>query len=185
MAYGSKVQDKKIPSVGVQDNCTIVGETLFVLADDQKSASITFAQADGATVVSRVWDNDDEKAQAEANAWVHHVGTKVVSTEEYEKAVEGATSFADFINRANRVTAGQFADKSYRMLFHYNKKGFITTPRYAPFIEPMNTAKSAIEALMSSTTKGAMYIKSLLVRPEQPKADPELTDAGTDQGLPF
>jgi hypothetical protein len=184
MAYGSKVQDKKIPSVGVQENCSIVGDTLFVLADDMKSASITFAQADGATVITRVWDSEEEKAQADANAWVHHVCTKIVDTETYEAAVAGATSFQDFINRANAVTAGQFAQSSFRMLFHYNKKGFITTPRYAPFIEPMDSEKSAINTLMSGTTKAATYIKSLLVRPEQPKADPELTSAESDS-LPF
>lgn len=187
MGYGTPVKEKKLPLVGVQEDCTIVGDQLFLLEDKNGnlSASITFGQTNGSTVQQRVFDSDTEDGQADTNAWIHHVCTKIVPTEEYEAAVAPSTGFADFINRVNQVTAGAYQGKKYRMLFHYNKKGYVTTPRYAPFIEEMGKVNS-ISAFLNSNSKSAAYVRNLLTRPEQPQPDAEQpVTQGESDDLPF
>lgn len=187
MGYGTPVKEKKLPLVGVQEDCSIVGDQLFLIENKNgnTSASITFAQTNGATVQQRVFDSDTEEGQSDTNAWIHHVCTKIVPTEEYEAAVANSSSFEDFINRVNAVTAGAYQGKKYRMLFHYNKKGYVTTPRYAPFIEEMGGA-NGISAFLNSNSKSAAYVKTMLTRPEQPKPDAEQPVGATQSDdLPF
>lgn len=190
MGYGKPVEQKKYPSVGLQEGCSIVGDALFTTgkaSNGNSYAEITFAQADGSSVVTKVWDGQTEEEQAEANAWIHHVCTKIVPADEYEAAVAESQSFEDFINRVNQVTGGAYQGKTYRGIFHYNTKGYVTTPRYAPFFESMDvpTEKSDLHKFMNGSTKSAQYVKARLVRPEQPKPDAEVAATAESGDLPF
>jgi hypothetical protein len=67
-------------------------------------------------------------------------------------------------------------DGKFRMLFHYNNKGYVTVPRYPNFIESMSVNPSKIVI-----TK---YVADRLVKPATPQPDPELA-AGVSDDLPF
>ena len=85
-----------------------------------------------------------------------------------------ATSFESFFHNVNQLIAGKTEGK-FRMLFHYNNKGYVTVPRYPNFIESMATNPTRITI--------SKYVADRLVKPAAPKPDPEM-DVAADQ-LPF
>jgi len=185
MAYGSKktsdgkeivADDSRVlPVVGIVENCTIKGG--FELNDDNTVASITFVQPNGAEITHKEWASEDPAGIDDTNRRVKHICTKFIGEAMYN-AIPEAASFVDFINKVNEAIAGK-TDGKYRVLFHYNNKGYVTIPRYPNFIESMTTNPSKI-----IITK---YVADRLVKPSAPKADPEL-DITADQvadGLPF
>lgn len=181
MAYGSKkTSDGKeivaddsrvVPAVGIVENCTVKGG--FELNDDKNVASITFVQSNGAEITHKEWLNEDAAAQDDTNRRVKHICTKFIGEAAYN-AIPEADSFEDFFNKVNAAIAGK-TDGKFRMLFHYNNKGYVTVPRYPNFIEPMTVNPSKI-----IITK---YVADRLVKPAAPKADPEM-DVQADV-LPF
>lgn len=188
MGYGSnKTSDGKViaaddvrilPVVGVVENCTIKGG--FVVSEDERSAGITFIQENGAEVTHKEWNNDEQPAIDDTNRRVKHICTKIIKEADYLKAVEGSSSFTDFIARVNKAIEGSIkADNKYRMIFHYNNKGYVTVPRYPNFIESMATTPSKLSL--------SDYVKKMMVKPAAPQADPELniTADEVDGGLPF
>ncbi len=89
-------------------------------------------------------------------------------------AIPEATSFEDFFSKVNEAIAGK-TDGKYRVLFHYNNKGYVTIPRYPNFIESMTTNPTRITV--------SKYVADRLVKPTAPKPDPEM-DMSAD-ALPF
>ena len=67
-------------------------------------------------------------------------------------------------------------DGKFRMLFHYNNKGYVTVPRYPNFIEPMSVVPTKLVL--------SKYVQERLVRPEAPKPDADLDVTAIDT-LPF
>lgn len=182
MAYGSKktsdgkeisADETRVPPVvGIVNDCTV--KTLFELNDDKTVASITFVQSNGAEVTHKEWSNDDEASQDDTNRRVKHICTKFIGEEAYN-AIPEADSFEDFFNKVNTAITGK-TDGKFRMLFHYNNKGYVTVPRYPNFIESMSVNPSKIVI-----TK---YVADRLVKPATPQPDPELA-AGVSDDLPF
>ena len=182
MAYGSKKtsdgkeiaadETRVLPVVGIVNDCTV--KTLFELNDDQTVASITFVQSNGAEVTHKEWSNDDEAAQDDTHRRVKHICTKFIGEEAYN-AIPEATGFVDFFEKINAAIKGK-TDGKFRMLFHYNNKGYVTVPRYPNFIESMTVNPSKI-----ILTK---YVADRLVKPATPQPDPELA-AGVSDDLPF
>lgn len=182
MAYGSKKtsdgkeisadETRVMPTVGIVDDCTV--KTLFELNDEKSVASITFIQPNGAEVTHKEWLNDDAAAIDDTNRRVKHICTKFIGEAMYN-AIPEANSFEDFFSKVNAAIKGK-TDGKYRMLFHYNNKGYVTVPRYPNFIESMtiNPSKITISA----------YVAKMLNKPAAPKADPELAVTGTED-LPF
>jgi hypothetical protein len=182
MAYGSKktsdgkeisADETRVPPiVGIVNDCTV--KTLFELNDDKTVASITFVQSNGAEVTHKEWSNDDEASQDDTNRRVKHICTKFIGEEAYN-AIPEADSFEGFFNKVNTAITGK-TDGKFRMLFHYNNKGYVTVPRYPNFIESMSVNPSKIVI-----TK---YVADRLVKPATPQPDPELA-AGVSDDLPF
>jgi hypothetical protein len=182
MAYGSKKtssgkeisadENRLLPNVGIQENCTMKG--VFELSDDNKYASMIFVQSNGAEVSHKEWDNDDEASQDDLNRRIKHICTKLVSEAEFDTLPE-TNSFAEYINAVNALIQGK-TEGMFRMLFHYNNKGYVCVPRYPNFIEKMEVKPSKITV--------SKYVAERLVRKAAPQADPELMDAGLDQDLP-
>ncbi len=181
--YGSKLtsdgkainadENRVIPGVGIVDNCEI--KTGFELNEDNSVASITFTQGNGSEVTHKEWKNDDAQSIDGINRRVKHICTKLVTENEYDTAVAGSSSFPDFFNRVNALIDGKTSGK-FRMIFHYNNKGYVTVPRYPNFIEPMSVTPTKLVL--------SKYIQERLVRPEAPKADLDVdVTAGND--LPF
>jgi DNA primase catalytic subunit len=181
MAYGSKktsdgkeivADDSRVlPQVGIVDNCTVKG--VFELNDDKTVASITFVQPNGAEVTHKEWLNDDATAQDDTNRRVKHIATKFIGQQAYD-AIPEADSFEDFFNKVNAAITGKISEK-FRMLFHYNNKGYVTVPRYPNFIESMSVNPTKITI--------SNYVASKLTKPAAPKADPEMQVTTDD--LPF
>jgi hypothetical protein len=183
MSYGSKLtsdgktinanESRVIPTVGIVDDCEI--KTGFELNDDNSVASITFVQGNGAEVTHKEWLSDDAASIDGTNRRVKHICTKLVSEAEYDNAVSAATSFADFFNRVNALINGKTTGK-FRMVFHYNNKGYVTIPRFPNFIESMSVVPTKLVL--------SKYIQDRLVRPEAPKADIDM-DMTVGGDLPF
>jgi len=181
--YGSKLtsdgkainadENRVIPGVGIVENCEI--KTGFELNEDNSVASITFSQGNGSDVTHKEWKNDDAQSIDGTNRRVKHICTKLVTEAEYDAAVAGSTSFPDFFNRVNALINGKTAGK-FRMIFHYNNKGYVTVPRYPNFIEPMSVTPTKLVL--------SKYIQDRLVRPETPKADLDV-DVMAGNDLPF
>lgn len=182
MAYGSKKtsdgkeisadETRVLPVVGIVDNCTV--KSVFELNDDKTVASITFVQPNGGEVTHKEWSSDDEASQDDTNRRVKHICTKFIGEEAYN-AIPEATGFEDFFDKVNKAIARKTTGK-YRMLFHYNNKGYVTVPRYPNFIESMDTTPSKITI--------SKYVADRLVKPAAPQPDPELA-AGVSDDLPF
>ena len=167
-----------IPVVGIVENCAIKGG--FEMSEDGRSAGITFVQENGAEVTHKEWNNEDAAAIDDTNRRVKHICTKLISEADYLKAVEGSSSFESFIANVNKAIAGAIKpENKFRMIFHYNNKGYVTVPRYPNFIESMKVSPSK---LVIST-----YVQKMLVKPAAPQADPELNITSDDitEGLPF
>jgi len=182
MAYGSKKtsdgkeisadETRVLPVVGIVENCTV--KTLFELNDEKTVATITFVQPNGAEVNHKEWLNDDEAAQDDTNRRVKHICTKFIGEAAYD-AIPEASSFEDFFTKVNKAIAGKTGGE-FRMLFHYNNKGYVTMPRYPNFIESMSVNPSKITI--------SNYVAKMLNKPAAPKADPELAISSADD-LPF
>lgn len=187
--YGSnKTSDGKViaaddtrilPVVGIVENCVVKGG--FEMSEDGRSAGITFVQENGAEVNHKEWNNEDAAAIDDTNRRVKHICTKLMSEAVYLKAVEGSSSFDTFIANVNKAIAAVegLKDMKFRMIFHYNGKGYVTVPRYPNFIESMSVNPTKLTI--------STYVAKMLVKPAAPKADPEL-DITADQvsdGLPF
>lgn len=183
MAYGSKkTSDGKeinaddsriIPIVGIVLDCTVKG--VFELNEDKTVASITFIQANGAEVSHKEWASDDEASQDDTNRRVKHICTKFIGQEAYNNIPE-ATNFESFFEGINKAIEEKTEGK-FRMLFHYNNKGYVTVPRYPNFIESMDTEPSKIVI-----TK---YVSDRFVKPAAPQPDAELAGVSGDDDLPF
>lgn len=181
MAYGSKKtsdgkeitadQTRTTPSVGIVNDCTIKG--VFELNDDKTVASITFVQPNGSEITHKEWISDDPAGIDDTNRRVKHICTKLITEAEYD-AMPEATGFVDFFTKVNNLIAGKTEGK-FRMLFHYNNKGYTTIPRYPNFIEPMSVNPTRITI--------SKYVSDRLVKPAAPKADPEMEVAADD--FPF
>jgi len=181
--YGSKLtsegkainadENRVIPMVGIVDNCAI--KTGFELNEDQSVASITFTQGNGAEVTHKEWISEDARSIDDTNRRVKHICTKLVKESEYDAAVAGASSFATFFDCVNKLINGKTSGK-FRMVFHYNNKGYVTVPRYPNFIEPMSVTPTKLVL--------SKYIQERLVRPEAPKADLD-ADVMAGSDLPF
>ena len=181
--YGSKLtsdgkainadENRILPVVGIVENCTI--KTLFELNEDASVASITFTQSNGAEVTHKEWISDDAKSIDDTNRRVKHICTKLVSESDYDAAASKASSFADFFSKINSVIEGK-TDGGFRMIFHYNNKGYVTVPRYPNFIEPMSVVPTKLVL--------SKYVQERLVRPEAPKPDADL-DVTAVNDLPF
>lgn len=182
MAYGSKKtsdgkeisadETRVSPAVGIVNDCTVKG--VFELSENKDVASITFVQPNGAEVTHKEWLNDDEASQDDTNRRVKHICSKFIGEEAYN-AIPEAESFEDFFAKVNAAIKGKTAGK-FRMLFHYNNKGYVTVPRYPNFIEKMETMPSKITI--------SKYVADRLVKPAAPQPDPELA-AGVSDDLPF
>jgi hypothetical protein len=166
-----------IPVVGIVENCVVKGG--FEMSEDGRSAGITFVQGNGAEVTHKEWNNEDAAAIDDTNRRVKHICTKLVSEADYLKAVEGSSSFDSFIANVNKAIAGAKLDNKFRMIFHYNNKGYVTVPRYPNFIESMSVNPTKL--VISN------YVQKMLVKPAAPQADPELNITSDDitEGLPF
>lgn len=182
--YGSKTtsdgkminadETRVIPTVGIVDDCTI--KTMFELNDDNSVASITFVQGNGAEVTHKEWISDDAASIDGTNRRVKHICTKLISEEVYNKAIDNVSGFADFFHKVNTALEGNTNGK-FRMIFHYNNKGYVTVPRYPNFIESMSVVPSKLVL--------SKYIQDRLVRPEAPKADFEADLETSSNDLPF
>jgi hypothetical protein len=180
-SYGSKTtsdgkqiaadENRVSPSVGIVNDCTIKG--VFELNEDKSVASITFVQPNGTEITHKEWVSTDAAGIDDTNRRVKHICTKLVTEAEYN-AMPEATSFENFFANVNQLIAGKTAGK-FRMLFHYNNKGYVTVPRYPNFIESMSTNPTRITI--------SKYVADRLVKPAAPKPDPEM-DVVADQ-LPF
>jgi hypothetical protein len=180
--YGSKLtsdgkainadENRVMPVVGIVENCVI--KTLFELNEDQSVASITFVQNNGAEVTHKEWISEDARSIDDTNRRVKHICTKLISEAEYDNAAAGASSFAGFFERVNNAIKGKTTGK-FRMIFHYNNKGYVTVPRYPNFIEPVSVNPTKLVL--------SKYVMERLTKPEAPKADLELTSGSDD--LPF
>ncbi len=184
MAYGRKVagdNEYTTPEVGIVENVSMDGQ--FVLSDDNSYATITYFQQNGSKVERRFYDSDDEKDQETTDRCIKHICTKIVSTETYEKTfATPATSFVDFINKVNKLIAGKTASSKFRVIFHYNNKGYVVVARYPNFMEKMNVNPSKL--VLSS------YVKGFMTKPESPRADNEdaemhHAEAGVSDDLSF
>lgn len=181
--YGSKLtsdgkainadENRVLPVVGIVDNCTI--KTLFELNEDGSVASITFVQGNGAEVTHKEWISDDARSIDDTNRRVKHICTKLMTESDYDNAVASASSFTDFFSKVNTVMNGK-TDGSFRMVFHYNNKGYVTIPRYPNFIEPSSVTPTKLVL--------SKYVQERLVRPEAPKPDADL-DVTAVNDLPF
>ena len=181
--YGSKLtsdgkainadESRVLPIVGIVDNCTV--KTGFEMNEDNSVASITFGQSNGAEVTHKEWISEDARSIDDTNRRVKHICTKIISEGEYDQAVAGASSFPDFFSRVNAAINGK-ANGKFRMVFHYNNKGYVTVPRYPNFIEPMTVSPTKLVL--------SKYVQERLVRPEAPKADLDM-DLATGNDLPF
>jgi hypothetical protein len=191
MSYGSRTgADGKVisadgsgmPEVGIVDNVSI--KDAFEISDDGKYVTITFVQASGAEVKHREWDNSDDAAAVEyTNRRIKHICTKLVTEAEYDAAVEGAGGFEDFFRRVRHLIEGRTSG-TFRMLFHYNDKGFVVVPRFPNFIEHMKTVPSKLSI--------SNYVQKRLTKPAKPSSDleddsaSESIDTGeTTNKLPF
>tara|TARA_R110000868_G_scaffold28617_4_gene107113 strand:+ start:11143 stop:11703 length:561 start_codon:yes stop_codon:yes gene_type:complete len=182
MAYGSKKtsdgkeinadENRLLPNVGIQEDCIIKGS--FELSEDLKYASMVFVQSNGAEVSHKEWDNDDEASQDDVNRRIKHICTKLVTEQEYDTLPE-TNSFTDYIKAVNTLIEGKTEGK-FRMLFHFNNKGYVSVPRYPNFIEKMEVKPSKITI--------SKYVADRLVRKPAPQADPELMNTGADTELP-
>lgn len=173
MAYGKDVQGDStiiIPEVGIVENCKIEGN--FILSEDGRYADITIVQPNGGKVKLREWDGDTEDAQELTDKRVKHLCTKLMKEEDYKSMVAGSTSFGDFINRVNNAIARMSNPNiSLRGIFIYNKKGYVTMPRYPNYLE--------VQTEEATKLRISDYDKAYLVRPEQPKPDAEVNNAST------
>lgn len=181
MAYGRKVSadsEYTVPEVGIVENVSI--DSQFKFSDDNSYVTITFFQQNGSKVERRFYDSEDEKDQETTDRCVKHICTKIVSVDTYEKTfATPATSFVDFFNKVNKLIAGKTNGK-FRVIFHYNGKGYVTVAKYPNFIEKMETSPSK---LVIST-----YVKGYLTKPNTPKPDSEQVEENAEavsNDLPF
>lgn len=182
MAYGRKVSADNTsvsPEVGIVENVSV--DSQFKISDDSNYATITFFQQNGSKVDRRIYDSQEEDEQELTDRVIKHICTKIVSQEAYEKAFEQpVTSFLDFVNRVNKLIAGKTNGLKFRMIFHYNNKGYVTVCKYPNFIERMDVPESKLVI-----TK---YVQSFLTRPNVPKPDGNENEAvmeGESSDLPF
>ena len=169
MAYGRKVSSDNTvvsPEVGIVENVSM--DSQFKLNEDSTFAIISFFQQNGAKVDRRIYDSDKEEEQETTDRVIKHICTKIVSEEAYENATKApCNSFTEFINLVNRLIAGKTTTERFRMIFHYNNKGYVTVSKYPNFIENM---KVPVE---ESKLKISPYVSGYLVRPNTPKPDAE------------
>lgn len=181
MSYGRKVaadNEYTVPEVGIVENVSIANQ--FEFSEDNSYATITFFQQNGSKVERRFYDSDDEKEQETTDRCVKHICTKIVSEEAYDKAMGGgASSFVDFISKVNKLIAGKTEREKFRVIFHYNNKGFVVVSKYPNFIENMKTEKSKLVI-----TK---YVSGFLTKPNSPTPDTEetTTSEAVSDDLPF
>ncbi len=178
--YSSNVDGDSVkvsPCVGFQDNCTI--KSTFEVSEDGKTASMTFVQSNGAEVVMKEWDNEKEADAVETSKRVKHICTKILSEEEYNAAIGDAASFGDFFAKVNRAIVGKLQG-TFRMVFHYNNKGYVTVPRYPNFIQKMGETDAKKVLVMTK------YVADRQERPTTPVADSEASATVAPGGdLPF
>jgi hypothetical protein len=174
MAYGKDVQGDStiiIPEVGIVENCKVEGN--FILSEDSKYADITISQPNGSKVKLREWDGDTDDAQELTDKRVKHLCTKLMKEEDYKSVVNNCASFTDFINKVNKAIATLSNPNSkLRGIFIYNKKGYVTMPRYPNYLE--------IQTEESTKLRISDYDKASLVRPEQPKPDVDSPSVSTN-----
>jgi len=185
MAYGRKVSADNTsipPEVGIVENVSI--DSQFKISDDGNYATITFFQQNGSKVDRRIYDSVEEDEQELTDRVIKHICTKIVSQSAYEKAFEQpVSSFLDFINRVNKLIAGKTNGLKFRMIFHYNNKGYVTVSKYPNFIERMDTEETKLVI--------SKYVQGFLTRPAQPKSDDAeaehamAANAGAEDELPF
>jgi hypothetical protein len=168
-----------IPVVGIVENCVVKGG--FEMSEDGRSAGITFVQGNGAEVTHKEWGNEEAASIDDTNRRVKHICTKLMAEDVYLKAVASSSSFDSFIANVNKAIAAVegLKDMKFRMIFHYNNKGYVTVPRYPNFIESMSVNPTKLVV--------SNYVQKMLVKPTAPQADPELNITSDDitEGLPF
>lgn len=73
------------------------------------------------------------------NRRMKHIVTKFsgITGEDYDSRLSETDSFKDFIEQIGNFVRPQFDSNKFRVKFVYNKKGYVSLPKYPNFIENM------------------------------------------------
>ena len=160
--YGSNknTEEKSYPVVGTVTNPTISGNSIegFELSEDGNRFTITFKQPNGSLVKHSEFNNEADWAQDETSRRIRHIATKIVSDDDYSAAISETSSFGDFMSKVTNLIGNKHIGLMFNMLYVYNKKGYVSLPKYPNFIEKDGTSPSTINL--------SAYNQKLLVKPE-------------------
>jgi len=112
------------------------------LSEDETRASFTFKQSNGSTVNHSEFSGTEDWQIENTNKRVKHICSKIVTGEEYQTAVGGASNFVDFINKIITLINGKYTDLTFRIKFIYNKNGYVSIPQFPNFIENMTVLEN-------------------------------------------
>lgn len=195
MKYGSnkKVDGKDLQAdssyieakVGLVDGCTFEG---IELGEDGRSLSFLFEQPSGAIIRMIEFDEefnqytqgkpDDQALNIQnSNARMKHICTKIVGEDAYNNATkDGFDSFTQCATALINLIGKKYEGMKFNMLFVYNKKNYVSIPKFPNFIEKSGTTPTGITI--------SSYNQGLLVKKAVPKPDNVTSEAVTDD-LPF
>jgi hypothetical protein len=184
--YGSNVESNStggaIPSVGIQENCELVGVALNM--DKGGRLDFEFKQSNGATVKHAEFPanpdyGDVEKQATDVSRRVKHIATKFMAESEF--VIENASTFAEYANKVVSLMGQKFLGKKFRMLFIYRGK-YASLPKYPNFIEGMEVPADKTNIYISD------WNKKKLVKPEPDAAPVDLAASVVSSGgaeMPF
>ena len=183
--YGSNVESNStggvMPSVGIQENCELVGITLNM--DQGGRLDFEFKQSNGASVKHAEFPanpdyGDVEKQATDVSRRVKHIATKFMPESEF--VIDNVSTFAEYGNKVIAVMGQKYMGKKFRMLFIYKGK-YVSLPKYPNFIEGMEIPAEKTNIYISD------YNKKKLVKPE-PDAAPVTPETVMSTGgaeMPF
>jgi len=183
--YGSNVESNStggvMPSVGIQENCELVGITLNM--DQGGRLDFEFKQSNGASVKHAEFPanpdyGDVEKQATDVSRRVKHIATKFMPESEF--VIDNVSTFAEYGNKVIAVMGQKYMGKKFRMLFIYKGK-YVSLPKYPNFIEGMETPAEKTNIYISD------WNKKKLVKPEPDAAvvTPETVMASSSTDMPF
>ena len=148
MSYGSKTDSEGriigadsgyiAPNVGTPEKPYVEDVKISGIELEDNRAVFLFEQPNGAVVKHTEFESDQSWAQDNTTRRVKHICTKIVSVEEYDKAVLETESFSSFIDSVIDLLRGRTKNKKFRVKFVYNKKNFVCLPNFPNFIESMD-----------------------------------------------
>lgn len=158
----------------------VPGNTLegLTLSEDNKKATLSFRQSNGATFTHTFWDSTEDWGIKQVNTEMLHICSKIVTQDEYYAIVNanGDGTFKSWINAISEHIVPKASGQTFslKIVYKENKSngrwfanfpkypnffakdgeatGFTTNPKYDVYVMPTS---SSLEAQLSDTTASA------------------------------